>query len=171
VQRLRKGTGAFFALLAFVIGSFSIAGVFAAPSGSDATVGGFAVHLAKSLNLPSPKGGFTAESARLALWKAGVRIPADHKRALKESDVVSTLSQMGFNLSTDRPARVVSEEKADSIIATFVNAAALSASARNGSGFSVIEGNGGDDFNNGNGKGGKFKRKKDKSPSDPGDDG
>jgi hypothetical protein len=131
------------------------------------TVGEFTVQLATALQLAVPKGGFSSESASLVLWKNGVKVPANHEKALTEEDVVTTLTQLGYTLRTEDPGRFVTSERANAILNTFVDGNTGEKLRKGGA---TISGNGGDDFNNGNGKGGKFKSKKDKSPDGGGDD-
>lgn len=127
------------------------------------TVGDFAVRLAQSLHLTPPDGqsAFTPESASRVLWQNGVRIQADSRKGLTEEVLTSTMTQLGFNLVPNEAARAVSAQKAETTLTTFINSDTLDRLRMNGM---EIAGNGGDDFNNGNGKGGKFKRKKDQSP-------
>lgn len=171
---MRKRNG-----LAFVVGTvatmslglMAAAGIFASASANAptattvdrtaaATVGDFAVQLASALQLPAPRGGHSAESASAALWKVGVKIQPDFRKALTESDVTGTLSQIGFNLTTEDPGRFVSSERSGNIINTFVNSSGVSDRIRSTAAATAPA----DDFNNGNGKGGKFKRKGPKSP-------
>jgi len=142
-----------------------------APSGSPAqgvyTIGEFAVRMAQSLKLAPPeKGVFTPESASWALWRVGVRLDAALEEPLTEDRLVHALRQIGFNLTASDPPRAVSIEKANAILTTFLNEATAER-LRQAHGTVVAPGNGGDDFNDGNGKGGKFKRKGPKSPSIP----
>lgn len=133
------------------------------PAAREYTVGDFAVNLAQSLHLALPEGqrSFTPESATKVLWKNGVRIQADSRKELTEEVLTSTMTQLGFNLVPNEAGRAVTADRAESALSTFINSDTLERLRRNGM---EIAGNGGDDFNNGNGKGGKFKRKNDKSP-------
>ena len=163
--------------IAVIAAVFAAAMVFAHAAGEQAkqsendasaargyTVGDFAVNLAQSLRLTPPGGtsSFTAESASWALWQNGIRIQADSKKSLTEEVLTSTMSQIGINLVPTEPGRLVTAEKAGTAISTFVNSDTLERLRAQGA---TLAGNGDDDFNNGNGKGGKFKRKSDKSPS------
>ncbi len=134
--------------------------------GQEVTLGDFTVRLAAALQLPGPRGGFIPESAAAALWKVGVRVRPEFRKPLTESDVTSTLSQIGFNLVSVQPDRAVDSSHADAIISTFVGSGTLPERVKRN--MVVAAGNGGDDFNNGNGKGGKFKRKGPKSPGSSG---
>jgi hypothetical protein len=127
------------------------------------SVGGFAVRMATALQLPGPRGGFTAETAAAALWQVDVKVQLALSKPLTEADVTNALSQIGFALRTDEPDRFVSSSRADTIVSTFVNSAAVAERLRMRRISVSVSGNGGDDFNNGNGRGGKFKRKN--SPS------
>lgn len=130
----------------------------------DVTVGFFAIRLATALDLPVPQAGFDEESASWALWKAGVRVSPQVHKTLTERDVVDALSQLGFALTTTRPDVSVNARRAEAIVNTFVGASAAAEKARQSATVQAA-GNGGDDFNNGNGKGGKFKRKSKRSDS------
>jgi len=156
-----------------VVASALVAGHAASQDGQDAkgseqamapyTVADFAVSLAQSLHLTPPEGKkvFTPESASWALWQSGVRIQADSRKVLTEEVLAATISQLGFNVVPSEADRIVTAEKAGTALATFINSDTLE---RLRAGGAKLAGNGGDDFNNGNGKGGKFKRKNDKSP-------
>jgi hypothetical protein len=167
-----KQLGSLFACFALMVAAFSLA--FAAEPVSaekapavDAkktySVGQFAIGLADALKLqPSGKGAFTPRTASEALWKRGVRLNPDLSKPVKEEDLALALRQLGFELVTSTPGALVTEARARQAMATFVN----ESTARSLSG---ITPNPNDDFNNGNGKGGKFKRKSDKSPTETGD--
>ena len=129
-----------------------------------ATVGDFAVQLATALQLQKPTTGFTAESASAALWQVGVKIQPNFKKALTEKDVTSALSEIGYNVRTDDPTSIVSIEKSNAIITTFISSGTLSDRTK-GTISVTAAASKDDDFNNGNGKGGKFKRKGGQSPS------
>jgi len=172
---MSKGNRLLFAISAIAtlgLGLSSAAGVLASTPAAAvatqeqvaATVGEFAVQLAGALQLPGPSGGFNAESASLALWKVGVKVTPDFRKPLTEADVTSTLGQLGFTLTSEDPGRVVSRERSSTIIGTFVGSGTLPGRVKQ-SISDTAAGNGGDDFNNGNGKGGKYKRKSHQSPS------
>ncbi len=127
------------------------------------SVGTFAVRLATALQLPGPRGGFTSETAAVALWQVGVRVKPTLGKPLTEADVTDALSQMGYALRSDEPDRFVSSGRAGTIVSTFVNSGAVAERMKKRRTVS-FGGNGDDDFNNGNGKGGKFKRKGHRSP-------
>jgi len=133
------------------------------------SVGQFAVELAKSLNLKAPESEFTPDSAAWALWQNGVRIRPDLDRDLTEADVAATMQQLGFSLTASNPAKTVPAEKAGLVLNTFVNSSTIQRLRQKGTPSVSAAGNGGDDFNNGNGKGGKFKRKGGRSPNGGGD--
>ncbi len=127
------------------------------------TVGQFAIGLAEALKLqPQGKGTLTPRRAAEALWKRGVRLDPDLSKPVTEEDLALALRQLGFDLSTSTPDALVTAARARQAMATFVNESTLRS-------LSQIEPNPNDDFNNGNGKGGKFKRKSDKSPTETGD--
>jgi hypothetical protein len=132
------------------------------------TIGNFAIDLARSLQLaPSDHSGFTPASASFALWRSGVRLRPSLDEALTETDLTAALRQIGFALTPSVPDRQVSADRAAVVLSTFVNGAAAER-LRNINGSKRVaaqtSGNTDDDFNNGNGKGGKFKRKGPKSP-------
>lgn len=167
MSRRKAKTFVVSAVAAIGFGFFTVAGLHAAagtvaPAGGGheavaATVGDFAVQLASALQLPGPRGGFSSESASLALWKAGLKVHPDSRKPLTEADITAVFAQMGFNLTSEDPGRAVTAERSMTIIGTFVSPGGMRSM--------LSAANGGDDFNNGNGKGGKFKRKGPKSPS------
>jgi hypothetical protein len=109
-------------IFGFALGSvlcLALAGVAATAADSDYTVGDFAVTMATTMNLTVPQAGFNAETAAAALREAGVVVKGDLKSALKESDVVNALSQLGLNLTTGNPDRSVSQSRADQILKAF----------------------------------------------------
>jgi hypothetical protein len=127
------------------------------------SVGRFAIGLAEALKLQPPgKAAFTPRSASEALWKRGVRLNPNLSKSVTEEDLTLALRQLGFDLVTSAPGAPVTEARAREAMATFVNESTVRS-------LSGIEPNPNDDFNNGNGKGGKFKRKSDKSPTEPED--
>lgn len=131
------------------------------------TLGRFAVDVAQALGLEPPESGtFSPEGASWVLWRNGVRVDADLDKPLTEQSLVSVIGQLGFSLTAQQPARVVGADKAARVISTFVGKDAATR-LRNRSTHLLAAGNGNDDFNNGNGKGGKFKRKGGTSASEP----
>ena len=124
------------------------------------TVGDFAMQLAKAVTgrtVASP------ESAAAFLRDSGIVIRGNLNRSLTQGDVVNLLSQAGIKVTAKDPSQPVDKGRADTIISTF-NAdlgrgkkidTAPCVGCDSGTGQ-----NPNDDFNNGNGTGGKFKRKK-----------
>lgn len=141
----------------------------AAPRGTKSqpiTVGDFAVQLVGAMNL-QVSGDLTEESAMTALRQLGLNLGSAGSR-LTEGDLVRVLGQLGVNVRTASPGRSVTEAKASAVVRTFRGELSRAATS---SGLATIEGNKpDDDFNNGNGKGGKFKRKANLSPGGKGDD-
>jgi hypothetical protein len=133
------------------------------------TIGDFALQVAHALDLtPADRSGFTPASAAFALWQNGVRLRSSLADPLTEEDLTSALRQLGFNLTPSVPERVVSEDRSSLVLSTFVNSSTVERLRRSSGSAAAPRlasgGNPGDDFNNGNGKGGKFKRKGPKSP-------
>lgn len=135
----------------------------AAPSSNGAAhmkVGEFAVLMAKAMNLPAE----SVDAAVRSLQGANVRVAGGHDKDLVEGDLINLLSQIGINVTTSDPARKVTKDRAGEIVGAFsadFARAGAEVPVENGTG--VAEGNPSnpnDDFNNGNGRGGKFKRKK-----------
>ncbi len=124
------------------------------------TVGDFAVQLAKAVTgrtVASP------ESAAASLRDSGIVVRGNLNRPLTQGDVVNLLSQAGIRVTAKDPGQQVDKGRAQDIISTF-NAdlgrgrkldTTPCVGCTSGTGL-----NPNDDFNNGNGVGGKFKRKK-----------
>lgn len=165
---MSKVVRAFFgtALCLCLVGAMAFA---AAPRGSKGqaiTVGEFAVELAGAMNL-KVAGDLNEESAMGALRQLGLNLGSGNGR-LTEGELVRVLGQLGVNVRTASPGRDVTGAKASAVVRTFRGELSRAAS---GSGMATIEGSKpDDDFNNGNGKGGKFKRKANLSPGGKGDD-
>ncbi len=148
------------ALSLCLVGALSMA----APTAKNAPIstGDFVVSLVRAMN-PKAPAGLTAEAAVKELSRLGITVSGSFKDTLKEGQLVSILRQLGVNVRAANPAREVSVAKATNVISTFRVELGKAAA---GAGI-VAAGNGGDDFNNGNGKGGKFKRKANLSPGVP----
>ncbi len=163
---MRKVVRAFLgtALCLCLAGAVAVA---AAPKGSgqSISVGDFAVELARAMNL-QVSGGLNADSAIKSLRELGLNLgsPAG---TLTEGELVKVLGQLGINVKTGNPGRAVTEAKASAVVRTFRGELGRAAGA---SGGASIEAKDNDDFNNGNGRGGKFKRKANLSPGGKGDD-
>jgi len=126
--------------------------------GPSYTVGDFAVELAHAMNLPAT----SVDSAIAALRGRNISLGVSPSTELTEGNLVNLLSQAGIAVTTADPSKKVSKDRANSIVGTF-----QAELGRNGiipSDEGVITStnptNPNDDFNNGNGRGGKFKRKK-----------
>jgi len=162
---MRKVVRAFVgtALSLCLVGALALAG---APKGSDSKspmrVGDFAVQLAQAMNL---KTDGTEASAKKALGDIGIKV-GDLNTGLTEGQLVTMLGQVGIQVRSSNPGRSVTGVKAEAVVKTFSRELNRAASA----GSVELAGNGGDDFNNGNGKGGKFKRKANLSPGGQTDD-
>jgi hypothetical protein len=128
-------------------------------------VGDFAVQLVQAMNL-KVNGPLTEVSAKKALGEIGVGLGRLDKK-LTEGELVGVLGQLGVRVRTSDPGKPVTAGKAQAVVRTF-KAELMKASA--GAVIETIEPNPNDDFNNGNGKGGKFKRKSDNSPPGQTDD-
>jgi hypothetical protein len=146
-----------------LVGALALA---AAPQGSSKQspmrVGDFAVELARAMNL-KVDGPLTGVAAKKALGDLGINL-GDVGKTLTEGELVTVLGQVGVKVRTADPSKSVSTGKVGAVLRTFKAELTKASSSR------FIEGNGGDDFNNGNGKGGKFKRKANLSPGGKGDD-
>jgi len=143
----------------------------AAPKGSKGqpiTVGDFAVELVGAMNL-KVSGDLTEDRAINTLRQLGLNLGSANSK-LTEGELVRVLSQLGVNVRTSSPGRAVTDSKANAVVRTFRGELSRAAAS---SGMATIEGtdpNPNDDFNNGNGRGGKFKRKANLSPGGKGDD-
>jgi ApbE superfamily uncharacterized protein (UPF0280 family) len=161
---MRKALRAFVgtAVSLCLVGALAMA---AAPAGSKSapiTVGKFAMELARVMNV-KVQGALTADSAKKALAGLGINMgPANAE--LTDGELVRVLGQLGINTRTSDPGRSVSVSKAESVFRIFRSELTKAGAGATGV---VAAGNGGDDFNNGNGKGGKFKRKANLSPGVP----
>lgn len=152
VLRALLGTGICLCLMSAV--------ALAAPaSGNDRySVGDFAVEMARMMNLPAD----SVDTAIASLQGRSVRVIGVPTRQLTEGDVVDLLSQAGIAVTASDPSAPVRAQRGHDILAAFSS----ELSKKGGLNDSVIGGNEtnpsnpNDDFNNGNGRGGKFKRKK-----------
>ena len=144
-----------------LIGTLALAaGSAKSPKGSEITVEKFMVDLARAMNL---KDAVTVEGASKAFSSLGITF-SNPKGNMTEGELVRVLSILGVKVRTSNPAGLVSEAKSQNVIRTFrseLTRAAVSA------GVSGDDPNPNDDFNNGKGKGGKFKRKANLSPGVP----
>jgi hypothetical protein len=136
-----------------------------APRGSDKSpvrVGDFAIQLADAMNI---KHDGTPGGAKKALGDLGIRV-GDPNATLTEGKLVSLLGNLGIQVKSSSTGRAVTGGKAEAVVKTFQRELRRAAVTGN----VELAGNGDDDFNNGNGKGGKFKRKANLSPGGKGDD-
>ena len=151
-----------------LVGAMAFAAAPKGTKGQPISVGDFAIELVQAMNL-KVDGGLDQESAVNALRQLGLNLGSS-KGKLTEGELVRVLGQLGVNVRTASPGRAVSGAKASAVVRTFRGELSRAASA---SGMATIEGTSptpNDDFNNGNGKGGKFKRKANLSPGGKGDD-
>jgi len=134
----------------------------AAPSTKTApiTTGDFVVSLVKAMD-PKAPAGLSADAAVKELGKLGISVSGSLGSPLTEGQLVTLLRQFGVNVRAADPGREVTQAKANNVISTFRGEITKVAAV---GGLVSAAGNGGDDFNNGNGKGGKFKRKANLSP-------
>ena len=120
-------------------------------------VADFAVDLVAAMG----HGRQTPENAMATLRNRGV-VVANPSKPATESDVVSMLAQAGITVTTKSPNRIVGSSQANEIIRAFgsqlTSASGLNSGCSNCD--AGVGSNPNDDFNNGNGRGGKFKRKK-----------
>lgn len=160
---MRKVVRAFVgtALSLCLVGALALAGAPKGASKSPMRVGDFAIELVQAMNL-RVEGELTAASARKALADVGVKLGQPNK-TLTEGELVSVLGQLGVRVRSSDPGRAVTSGKGSAVLTTF------KAELGRASGIG-IEGDKPDDFNNGNGKGGKFKRKANLSPGGQQDD-
>lgn len=108
-------------ILGFALGLMLCTGL-AVAADSPFTVGDFAVKMAKAMDLAAPEEGFNADSALTALRDAGVELKGDLGGELKEAELVQVLEQLGLDVTTSNPDRVVSSDRADSILSAFDSA-------------------------------------------------
>ena len=101
------------------------------------------------------------ENALSTLRNRGI-VVANPGKPVTESDVVNLLSQAGVTVTTKSPNKLVGSSQANDIIRAFGPQLSSTSSLNNGCvGCSDgVANNPNDDFNNGNGRGGKYKRKK-----------
>jgi len=121
-------------------------------------VADFAVDLLAAMGMR----GQTHESALAALRTRGI-VVANPNKPVTESDVVSLLSQAGVTVTTKSPNKIVGSSQANEIIRAFGPQLAAPSSGLVNNCVGCDSGTGSnpnDDFNNGGGRGGKFKRKK-----------
>jgi hypothetical protein len=124
------------------------------------TVAEFAADLAAAMGMP----GQSSDSAVATLRGRGIQI-GNPSAPLTEGDLVNLLSQAGVSVTTTQPDRKVDKSRGGEVLAAF--GAQLTSQAKGGLNTTPCVGctdgtgnNPNDDFNNGNGRGGKFKRKK-----------
>jgi len=134
----------------------------AAPSAKAAPIntGDFVVSLVRAMD-PKAPAGLTPDAAAKELGKLGITVSGAMNSRLTEGQLVTLLRQFGVNVRAADPGKEVSQAKANNVISTFRGEITKAAAV---GGLVSAAGNGGDDFNNGNGKGGKFKRKANLSP-------
>ena len=84
------------------------------------TLGEFAIKVAERLKVQAPAGAFTAESAAWALLQAGIKLRGELGSNLTEADAVSALSDLGYNVRTKTPSRLVTRDRLEVILTTFV---------------------------------------------------
>ena len=128
------------------------------PAAASYSVADFATDLVAAMG----HGRQTPENAIATLRSKGITV-ANPSKPATESDVVSMLSQAGITVTTKSPNRLVGASQANEIVHAFSSQLAAPSSGLN-TGCTNCDGglgsNPNDDFNNGNGRGGKFKRKK-----------
>ena len=146
------------ALSLCLVGSLALAA--GSPKTSPITTGDFVVSLVRAMDAKAPA-GLTPDAAAKELGKLGISVTGPMNAPLTEGQLVTLLRQFGVNVRAADPGRQVSQAKANNVIATFRGEITKVGAAN---GIVSAAGNGGDDFNNGNGKGGKFKRKANLSP-------
>lgn len=141
-----------------LVGSLALA----APTSKTApiTTGDFVVNLVRAMD-PKAPAGLTPDAAAKELGKLGISVTGPMTSPLTEGQLVTLLRQFGVNVRAADPGRAVSQAKANNVISTFRGEITKVAAV---GGLVSAAGNGLDDFNNGNGKGGKFKRKANLSP-------
>ncbi|MBI3449936.1 MAG: hypothetical protein HY049_13600 [Acidobacteria bacterium] len=110
---------------------------------------------------PKAPAGLTADAAVKELGKLGIGVSGSLGSPLTEGQLVTLLRQFGVNVRAADPGREVTQAKANNVISTFRGEITKVAAV---GGLVSAGGYTGDDFNNGNGKGGKFKRKANLSP-------
>lgn len=84
------------------------------------TLGEFAVKVAERLKMQAPGGTFTAEAAAWALLQAGIKLRGELGSHLTEADAVSALADLGYNVRTKTPSRLVTRDRLEVILTTFV---------------------------------------------------
>ena len=146
------------ALSLCLVGSLALAA--ASAKTTPISIGDFVVSLVRAMDSKAPA-GLTPDAAAKELGKLGISIGGSMKDPLTEGQLVALLRQFGVNVRAADPARQVSQAKANNVISTFRGEITKVAAV---GGLVSAAGNGNDDFNNGNGKGGKFKRKANLSP-------
>ena len=120
------------------------------------TVGEFAVDLVAAMG----QQGQSADAAVATLRGRGVRI-GNPSAPLSEGDLVNVLTQVGISVTTTQPDKNVDKSRGREVIGAF--SAQLSGGKISTGCVGCTDGSGAnpnDDFNNGNGRGGKYKRKK-----------
>ena len=84
------------------------------------TLGEFAVKVAERLKMKAPGGTFTPESAAWALLQGGIKLRGELGSNLTEADAVSVLADLGYNVQTKTPSRLVTLDRLEIILTTFV---------------------------------------------------
>ena len=106
-------------ILGFAVGSvlcLALVGVPASAADSEATVGDFAVSLAKMV---TKRPSFTEKDAVALLGQMGIELQGNVDEALKQGFVVDALNQLGANLTTSNPEQPMTGSDADQIIRLF----------------------------------------------------
>ncbi|HEY3176299.1 MAG TPA: hypothetical protein VGK94_11150 [Candidatus Polarisedimenticolia bacterium] len=150
--------------LALCVGLANAAGFAAASRASRApapvrhapyTVAQFASDLATAMGMP-------AGDAVAALQGRGIRI-GNPSAPLTEGDLVNLLSQAGVAVTTTQPDKSVDQPRGREVLAAFGSQLSAQSGGLDTGCVGCSDGQGSnpvDDFNNGNGSGGKYKRKK-----------
>ena len=119
------------------------------------TVAQFAADLAAAMGMP-------AGDAVTALRGRGIQI-GNPSAPLTEGDLVNLLSQAGISVTTTQPEKSIDKSRGREVIAAFGSQLSAKGGISTTPCVGCSDGVGSnpvDDFNNGNGRGGKFKRKK-----------
>ncbi len=93
------------------------------PSTTPMTLGEFAVKAASTLKLTAPAGGFTPESAAWALVARGVKLRPELSSPLVEQDAITLLAGLGYKVRTTTPSRVMTQDRVNILIETFLTSA------------------------------------------------
>ena len=125
------------------------------------TVGRFYTEIAKAKQL----GAVDAPSAEASLRAAGFRLPElALGKSLTEGDVTSISTALGLNVTTSRPAEVVTESQMNQFVSSFSAQLGAAKGSQVGTPYTTFS-QGGDPGNSGNGKG--KKKGHNKSTSEP----